>query len=328
MNILVTGASGFIGSHLVERLLENGHRVTCLDSVKLRPIQSKGNKRLVYHIVDISEYSQKIFLYFRNIDWVFHLAGRSDIVPSITNPVSYHNVNVTGTLHVLEASKRAKVKRFIYAASSSCYGIPDIYPTPETAQIEPQYPYALTKYMGEMYALAWAKIYKLPVVSLRFFNVYGPRSRISDDYGPVFSTFMAQKLSGKPFTVVGNGNQTRDFTFVSDVVDACITAAKSDVIGEAFNVGSGGTYSVNSLVKLLGGPIVHIPKRPGEPDCTWADITKIRKILKWKPTVSFEQGVKIVLDHRSDWIGSPVWTPAKIKKATKDWFSYLQTPKD
>ncbi len=312
MRVLVTGASGFIGSHLVERFIRDGHHVTALDL---------AGKKKTYTVDLVKEKNLK--KYFQRIDWVFHLAGASDIIPSIVRPLEYHAANVTATVNVLEASRKAGVKRFLYAASSTCYGIPDTCPTPETAPIRPQYPYALTKYIGELYALHWAKVYNLPVVSLRLFNVYGPRSRISNDYGPVFTTFMAQKLAGSPFTVVGNGKQTRDFTYISDVVEAFITAARSNVTGEVFNVGSGGTYSVNHLVKLLGGPIVHIPKRPGEPDCTYADIRKIKKVLGWKPKISFEQGVKEVLKHIDDWKTAPVWTPSSIKKATKDWFTYL-----
>lgn len=308
MNAVVTGASGFIGSHLVERLIRDGHKIVVLDKTKnVDLIKEKNLKK-----------------YFQNVDWVFHLAGASDIIPSILRPLAYHAANVTATVNVLEACRKARVKRFIYAASSTCYGIPDVYPTPETAEIKPQYPYALTKYIGEQYCLHWAKVYKLPVISLRLFNVYGPRSRISDDYGPVFTTFMAQKIAGKPFTIVGEGNQTRDFTFVTDVVDAFITAAKSKISGEVFNVGSGGTYSVNHLVRLLGGSVVHIPKRPGEPDKTFGDISKIKKMLGWKPKVSFEQGVKEVLAHIDDWKSAPVWTPTSIKRATKEWFRYLR----
>ncbi|MGY4338301.1 nucleoside-diphosphate-sugar epimerase [Bradyrhizobium sp. LM2.9] len=168
----------------------------------------------------------------------------------------------------------------VYAASSSCYGIPDVYPTPESAEIRPMYPYALTKNLGEQCVMHWCQVYKLPAVALRLFNVYGPRHRTTGTYGAVFGVFMAQKLAGKPFTVVGDGGQTRDFTFVSDVADAFVTAARSEVSNEIFNVGSDNTYSVNRLIELLGGDKVHIPKRPGEPDCTYADITKIKRITE------------------------------------------------
>lgn len=327
MKVLVTGAAGFIGSHLVDRLLSEGHKVVGLDvfsnGIEQHANKGKYKKSFTPQKVDISKKREIKDEYFRDVDWVFHLAGRSTIVPSVKDPVSYHNINVSGTLFVLEAARRARVKKFIYAASSSCYGIPDIYPTPEGALIKPQYPYALTKYMGELYTLHYGNLYKLPVVSLRLFNVYGPKVRTYGDYGPVFSIFLAQKLHHSPYTIVGDGTQRRDFTFVSDVVDAFITAAKSSVANEVFNVGSGGTYTVNRLVKLLGGKAVYIPKRPGEPDCTFADIRKIKKYMGWKPKVSFEEGVDLVLQNIKYWKNAPVWTPKSIKRETRDWFKYL-----
>ena len=325
-NCLVTGGAGFIGSHLVEQLLNEGHEVTILDNFctgRRQNLSHLNSSKLKVMDIDISTSHIKLFEYFKNIDWVFHLAARADIIPSIVDPFAYHQSNVDGTVNVLIASHKAKVKRFIYAASASCYGIPKQIPTPETASISPQYPYALTKYIGEQYALHWAKVYKLPVVSLRLFNVYGPRSRTSGTYGAVFGTFIAQKLADKPFTVVGDGRQSRDFTYVTDVVDAMLAAVKSNEVGEVFNVGSGGTYSVNTLVKLLGGDVVHIPKRPGEPDKTLADISKIERILKWYPKVSFEEGVDKLLENIDYWKHAPVWTASKIKKATKEWFKYL-----
>ncbi len=327
MNALVTGGAGFIGSHLVDTLLSKGYNVTALDNfthgMKEHLAGHKNLKNFKLFKVNLADAKEVLPRYFKHIDYVFHLAGRSDIVPSIIDPVSYHQANVTGTLNILEACRKVKLKKFIYAASYSCYGIPETYPTPETTPPRPKYPYALTKYMGELYALQWQKVYKVPVISLRFSNVYGPRVRVSGDYGPVFSIFLGQKLAGKPFTVVGDGQQTRDFTFVTDVVDAMLTAARSHIVGDFFNVGSGGTYSVNRLVELLGGEVVHIPKRPGEPDCTWADISKIKRVLGWSPKISFEEGIKKVLENLDHWKGAPVWTPKTIKAATKDWFKYL-----
>ena len=323
---VVTGGAGFIGSHLVDLLLENGHEVTVLDNFSTGRPQNldhqKGNNRLTLIQVDITDF-ENIEKHFEGIDWVFHLAALADIVPSIEKPFEYHKSNVDGTINVLEAAKKHGIKRFIYASSSSCYGIPDVYPTPETAEIRPQYPYALTKNVGEQYVLHWGQIYKLPVVCLRLFNVYGTRSRTSGTYGAVFGVFLAQKLAGKPFTVVGDGSQTRDFTYVTDVAKAFYTAAQSDICCEVMNVGSDDTYSVNRLVELLQGEIVHIPKRPGEPDCTYADISKIKKLLGWKPVVSFEQGVQNVLDNIDYWKEAPVWNQDSIQKATENWFKYL-----
>jgi UDP-glucose 4-epimerase len=254
---------------------------------------------------------------------VFHLAALADIVPSIENPDKYYQSNVNGTFNVLEACRKYQVKKIIYSASSSCYGIPDEYPTKETAAIRPQYPYALTKNLGEQLIMHWCQIYNLPAVCLRFFNVYGPRSRTSGTYGAVFGVFLAQKLAKKPYTVVGDGTQTRDFTFVSDVVEAVISASDSYVSGEIINIGSDNTYSVNRLVELLGGNAVYISKRPGEPDCTWADITKAKKLLNWQPKVSLEEGVGILLENIDYWREAPVWNEQSITKATEKWFEYL-----
>ncbi|MBI3553547.1 MAG: SDR family oxidoreductase [Elusimicrobia bacterium] len=327
---VVTGGAGFIGSHLVERLLNEGHRVTVIDNFSTgRPenLAHLGkNPALKLVQADIAEHAKMAPL-FKGAQWVFHLAALADIVPSIERPTDYFRANVVGTESVLEAARAANAQRFIYAASSSCYGIPDRFPTSETADIRPQYPYALTKRLGEELVLHWGQVYGMPVVSTRFFNVYGPRSRTSGTYGAVFGVFLAQKLAGSPYTVVGDGKQTRDFTYVSDVADALVTAAASNASGEIFNVGSGNTYSVNRLVELLGGPVTYIPKRPGEPDCTFADTAKINRALGWKPKVSFEDGVKKMLENIDYWRQAPVWTPQSIEKATKAWFEFLEPAK-
>jgi UDP-glucose 4-epimerase len=254
---------------------------------------------------------------------LFHLAGLADIVPSIENPAVYFDVNTRGTLHVLECARRAGVKRLVYAASSSCYGIPDVCPTTEDAEIRPMYPYALTKYMGEELVMRWHGIYRLPTLSLRLFNVYGPRSRTSGAYGAVFGVFLAQKINAKPFTVVGDGSQSRDFTYVTDVAEAFLAAAESEHAGEILNVGSGGHQSINQLVALLGGDVVHIPKRPGEPDCTWADVSRIERLLGWRAAVPFETGVQRMLAQIEQWRGAPIWEPSSIAQATDSWFKYL-----
>lgn len=327
MNVLVTGGAGFIGSHLVDRLIQDGHSVIVLDNFlngrKQNLEQHKNEKRLKIQTVDVSDFSA-IEPFFKTVDWVFHCAALADIVPSIQNPLDYYQSNVGGTIAVLEAARKNNVKRLIYAASSSCYGITEAYPTPETAPIQPQYPYALTKNLGEQIVMHWGKIYNLPVVSLRFFNVYGPRSRTSGTYGAVFGVFLAQKLNNKPFTIVGDGTQTRDFIYISDVVEACMTVASSEITNEIFNVGSGKPVSVNRLAELLEtNEVIHIPKRPGEPDSTHADISKISKMLGWKPKVSIEEGIKILFKNINYWKEAPVWTKESIADATKDWFKYL-----
>lgn len=326
MKTLVTGGFGFIGSHLAEQLLEQGHEVVILDNLscgRLANIATFENHPMLRVVTADIVDREQIAPAFTGVDWVFHLAGIADIVPSIERPDAYFQNNVVGTMNVLQCARDAGVKRLVYAASSSSYGIPAQYPTPETAAINPQYPYALTKFMGEELVLHWAQLYQLPALSLRLFNVYGPRSRTTGAYGAVFGVFLAQKLNGKPFTVVGDGQQTRDFTYVTDVANAFIHAAQSEASGEPLNVGSGNHYSVNHLVSLLGGETVHIPKRPGEPDCTFADTTKIKRLLDWAPKVSFEQGVHNMLTVIEHWRDAPVWDPSGIDCATRAWFKYL-----
>ena len=324
---LVTGGAGFIGSHLVDRLIADGRAVRVLDSFvvgrreNLR--QHDANPALEIVEGDVADPAAAARA-AKGVERVFHLAARADIVPSIREPEAYYRANVDGTFALLEAARRNAVGRFVYLASSSCYGIPSVYPTPETAPIDTRYPYALTKYLGEQLVLHWAQVYRLPAVSLRLFNVYGPRARTSGTYGAVFGVFLAQLLAGKPLTIVGDGEQTRDFTFVSDVVDALVTAAARAAPGAVYNVGSGRPSSVNELVRLLGAPpAVHIPKRPGEPDCTFADIAKIRRELGWEPKVGFADGVKVMLAHIEHWRDAPVWTESGIAEATADWFRHL-----
>lgn len=323
---LITGGAGFIGSHLAERLVDEGHEVVALDNLASGRLENLSalshNPNFQFVEADIRDIDA-IRPAFENVDWVFHLAGMADIVPSIEQPVEYFDVNAQGTLNVLECARKAGVSRFVYAASSSSYGIPDVYPTPETSPIQPQYPYALTKYMGEEMVLHWARVYDLPAISLRLFNVYGPRSRTAGAYGAVFGVFLAQKLNGSPYTVVGDGTQTRDFTYVTDVAEAFYMAAKSDVSAEAMNVGSGNHYSVNQLVELLGGEVVYIPKRPGEPDCTFGDVSKIKRLLNWEAKVPFDVGVANMLKNIDNWKDAPVWDPSSIEKATDTWFKCL-----
>ena len=323
--VLVTGGCGFIGSHLVEKLIELNKEVIIIDNLstgRLENIKNFKNKcKLIKQDISINK---KIDKYFKDIDVVFHCAALADIVPSIQNPKNYFNSNVNGSLNVVSSCIKHKVKKIIYAASSSCYGITKNIPTKESENINPEYPYALTKYLGEQIILHWSKVYKIDYVSLRLFNVYGPRSRTSGTYGAMFGTFLAQKLSSKPFTVVGDGKQKRDFTYVSDIVDVFIKVAQSNIKGEVFNIGSGRSVSVNYIIKLLGGKKVHIPKRPGEPSITFANIERIKKKLKWKPKIRIEKGIKLLLDNIDYWKRAPVWTPKKIEIATKDWFKYLK----
>lgn len=320
-HILVTGGAGFIGSHLVERLLAEGAKVTVLDNFVTGRMDSLKEKDVKIVNADIREDGWQDQC--SDVNEIYHLAALADIVPSIENPKDYYSTNVTGTFNVMEAARKYKVQRVTYVASSSCYGIPETYPTNEFAKISPQYPYALTKYLGEQTALHWGNVYKINVNSVRLFNVYGPRHRTTGTYGAVFGVFLAQRFANKPLTIVGDGSQTRDFTHVTDVVDALIKISASELTGEIFNVGSGSTYSVKYLAKLIGGESVNIPKRPGEPESTFADIEKIRNLIGWEPKVKFEDGVADLINEISLYKDAPVWTPDTIEKATQKWFEYL-----
>ena len=328
MKSIVTGGAGFIGSNLVDKLLKLGHKVIVIDNLSSGQKNNlkKVKKKIKFINADISSIKQKkLNKIFSNTDYVFHLAGLADIVPSITRPDKYFKANVQGTLNVLIAAKLAKIKKFIYAASASCYGIPQKFPTNENSEINLRYPYALTKYLGEKLVLHWANVYKMPNTSLRFFNVYGPRSRTSGAYGAVFGVFLAQKLAKKPLTIVGNGKQTRDFIHVYDVVDAIakiIKVKKTD--GQVYNLGSGKETNVNYIAKLISNYKIHIPKRPGEPDRSKADIKKLKKIINWSPKVNIKEGVSMLQKNLSEWSSAPVWTKQKIEKETKAWFKFLK----
>ncbi len=327
MKALVTGGAGFIGSHLVDLLLEKGHEVVVIDNLstgrKSNLDKALDNSKCSFSQRDIREIDQIDELFY-GIDWVFHLAALADIVPSIEKPREYFETNVNGTFNVLECAKKNNVKRFLYAASSSCYGIPEVYPTPETYPAQPKYPYALSKYLGEQLVMHWHQVYQLPALSLRFFNVFGPRARTTGVYGAVFGVFLAQKLHNKPFTVVGDGKQTRDFTYVTDIASAIYSAICSDIVGEIFNVGSSGHYSINELIKILEGPVIYVPKRPGEPDCTFADVSKIKDRLNWEAKISFAEGVTNLKENIQAFKDAPLWDEESIKEATKTWFKHLK----
>lgn len=324
MKTIILGGAGFLGSHLADALLKKKHKVKIIDNLSTGRIENIKHikKKIKFIKADISK-SGRWQNEFKNVDYVFHLAALADIVPSIDNPAKYYHSNVTGTLNVLEACKKFKVKKLLYSASSSCYGIPKKYPTKETEKINPIFPYAVTKYLAEQLIIYWSKIYNINFISLRLFNVYGPRSRTTGTYGAMFGVFLAQKLSKKPFTMVGNGNQSRDFTYVSDVVNAFVMSAKSKLSNKIFNVGSNKTVKVKKIIEYLGGNYVKIPKRPGEPDITYADISNIKKNLKWEPKIDIKNGVNIILENIDYWKKAPVWTPESIKKTTKNWFKYL-----
>jgi UDP-glucose 4-epimerase len=322
---IVTGGAGFIGSHMVDLLLDSGFAVRVIDNL------SGGHRSNLEHRKDDSGltcYWQDILALepgmpiFEGATYVFHFAGIGDIIPSIERPIEYMNVNVQGTVRVLECARAAGVKKVVYASSSSCYGLAAT-PTDEAHPIAPQYPYALSKYQGEQAAFHWHQVYELPVNAVCIFNAYGPRVRTTGVYGAVFGVFLRQKLAGKPFTVVGDGTQTRDFIYVTDVAAAFLAAAQTEISGERFNIGAGDPQSINRLVSLLGGEVTYVPKRPGEPDCTFSNINKITSQLGWRPTVSFPDGVQRMVSDIERWREAPLWDPASIAQATKTWFRYL-----
>jgi UDP-glucose 4-epimerase len=302
-----------------------GYKVIIFDNLSNGNLKNikKIKKKITFVKCDISKIRNNS-KYFKNVSTVFHLAALADIVPSIQKPEEYFNSNVKGTLNVLQLSRKFKIKKFIYAASSSCYGIPKKYPTSESEKLNPIYPYAVTKKMGEDLALKWADIYKLNVTSLRFFNIYGLRSRTSGTYGAMFGVFLAQKINNSPLTIVGDGKQKRDFLNIKDAVEAIIKSSKLKKNKLILNIGSGKCYSINYIANLICNKNkVWLPKRPGEPDITWSNISKAKKILNWSPSIKIEDGVKELINNINYWKNAPIWNKKKIKETTRDWFKYL-----
>ena len=323
MKVAVTGGAGFIGSHLVDHLLAKSYEIIVIDNFctgSLNNISDISSKVSIINHDIRTPLPNKIF---NNCSIVFHLAALADIVPSIERPTDYMSTNVQGTVNVLEAARESNVKRLIYTASSTCYGVTSNFPTTENEKIEPTFPYALSKYLGEIVFFHWLNLYGLSGLSLRLFNVYGPRARTTGNYGAVMGVFLAQKIANKPLTVVGDGNQVRDFTFVSDVARAFILAGESEITGEAINIGTQNPQSINRLIELLQGKIEFIPKRPGEPERTHADISKAKNLLGWEPQTTFEEGIKNVLSQIKLWKGAPLWSKEDIGIATSTWFKYL-----
>ena len=291
---IVTGGAGFIGSNLVDRLVENGHKVIVIDnfvSGKKSNLSHQSKKNVKIVKLDISN-NKKLGKYFKGVNYVFHLAGLAEIIPSIKNPRKYFINNTLGTLNVLEAAKKVKIKKFIYAASSSCYGIPKKIPTKETEKIDTKHPYAFSKFLGEETVIKYANLFKMPNISCRFFNVYGPRLNTNGQYGAVFSNFLIKKKKNKPLTIVGNGKQTRDFIHVDDLTNVFIKLAKSNLKNKIYNLGSGKETSINKIASIIGGKKIFIPTRPGDPDRSCANISKIKKDINWKPKISINEGIK------------------------------------
>ena len=324
--VLITGAAGFIGSHTVDFFLKNGFRVRGIDNLSTGNIKNlehlKKNKNFEFEKIDLTNIKSNKFI--NDCSIINHFAGIGDIVPSIKFPKKYFNNNVLGTINLIDLLKYKNIFKFVYAASSTCYGKAST-PTSETNKINPLYPYAMSKYLGEKISLHYYDLYKLPVNSIRIFNAYGTRSRTSGAYGAVMGVFLKQKLSGKPFTVVGDGKQKRDFLYVTDVAEAFYKASITKKKGQVWNLGYGSPKSINYLCKVLGkNNKIYIPKRPGEPQITHAKIYKIKKDLGWTPKITFEDGIKKVIQDINNWKKAPLWNKQKINIATKEWFKYLK----
>lgn len=282
MKLLVTGGAGFIGSNLVDELVRQKHQVLIIDNLSTGK-KEHLNKKAQFFKKDIRNY-KSIKPLFKSVDCVFHLAAQPRIQPSIINPAESFDNNVHGTFNVFLAAKENKVKKVVYSASSSAYGDQKKLPLTEDMISDCKNPYALFKYMGEEMAHLFLNLYGLPVVCLRYFNVYGERQSVQGAYSTVIGIFLKQKKEGKPLTIVGDGNQRRDFTYVKDVVQANILAMKSKkAIGHLINIGSGFNYSVNDVAKIIDKNHVFIPPRPGESRVTLADISKAKKLLGWQP---------------------------------------------
>lgn len=287
----MTGGAGFIGSNLTDELIRLGHKVIIIDNLSLGK-KEYINPKAKFYKLDIRDY-KKIEPLFKDIDCVFHLAAQPRIQPSIVNPAESFDNNVLGTFNVLLATKENKVERFIYSASSSAYGDQKKMPLKEEMTPRPENPYALFKYMGEEMCHLFYQLYGLPIVCLRYFNVYGERQSTQGAYATVIGIFLRQRKEGKLLTIVGDGNQRRDFTYVKDVVNANILAMRAQkAIGHLINIGSGSNYSVNEVAKMIDPNHVYISPRPGETRVTLADILKAKKLLGWQPKVSLEKWIK------------------------------------
>jgi len=326
VKIILTGGAGFIGSFVAEGLVELGHHLVVIDSLITGRVDNL--KKIINNIefihCDLALVNHdKLCEIFHGADVLIHLAAIADIVPSVENPVPYFENNVKSTLSVMEAARATGVKRVVYAASSSCYGDSPETPTRISQPISCKYPYALTKYLGEELIIHWSKLYGLEYVSLRLFNIYGPRARTSGTYGAVMGVFLAQHLNKSDLTIVGDGQQKRDFTYVTDTANAFILAAELGRPSGIFNISLGNPRKILDLANLISNKQSFIPTRPGEPEITWGDSSNFRMNFSWNPSVELEEGVNLCLKE-VEWLAdAPVWTPESIAGATSSWFKYL-----
>ncbi len=289
--VVVTGGAGFIGSHLVDALVARGLRVRVVDNFTTgrRESLNPAAELLTADIRDATTLPPA----FAGADCVFHTAALPRVMVSIEHPVETHMTNVVGTLNVLVAARDSGVRRVVYSGSSSVYGDQPILPLTESMAPNPLNPYALQKLTGEQYTRIFHKLFGLETVTLRYFNVYGPRMATEGAYVTVLSVFLRQKRAGEPLTIYGDGAQTRDFTHVDDVVRAnCLAMEAPAADGRAINIGRGRNLSVNRIAELIGGPTVHLAPRPGDARHTLADISQAREILGWEPEVATEDAVR------------------------------------
>lgn len=295
MRIIVTGGAGFIGSHIVDQLLNDGHDVTVIDDESATSNeQFYWNKEAENHKLDITEY-EKIRPLFDGVGAVFHLAAEARIQPAIHNPLYAAKVNFLGTCTVLQCAREAGVDRVIYSSTSSGYGLKNIPPLKEDMPKDCLNPYSVTKCAGEDLCQMYYTLYGLKTITLRYFNVYGERQPIRGEYAPVVGLFLRQYKAGQKMTIVGNGTQRRDFTYIKDVVGANMAALRSSnekSYGEIFNVGTGKNYSINELTDIIGGNTTNLPERPGEAHISLADPNKISELLGWKSKYSLEEWLR------------------------------------
>lgn len=290
VKVVVTGGTGFIGSHLVEALIARGDEVHAIDTGVAGVHAHRTHEKATYHTADIRD-RVAVGAIIDGARYVFHEAALPRVQYSIEHPIETFDVNVTGLIVLLEASHQVGVRKFINASSGSVYGDQETLPLVETMQARPKSPYGLQKYMGEEACRVWSDVYHLPTISLRYFNVYGSRMDPNGAYALAIAKFIQQRKEGKPMTIWGDGSHSRDFTHVRDVVRANLLAAESDVAGgETFNIGAGRNRTVNELASLIGGPTVNEPERL-EPAHALADNTKARTLLGWQPQISLEEGI-------------------------------------
>jgi len=292
MKVLVTGGAGFIGSHLTDKLVEKNHKVVVVDNLSTGKKENINSKACFFN-ADICDF-EKIKKAFKGTEIVFHLAALPRVQSSVNDPVATGKINILGTINVFKAAVDEKVKRVVFVSSTAVYGDQERAFFREKDNPNPISPYALQKLTGERFAELFCRLYNLKTVSLRYFNVYGPRIDFNSDYGLVVGRFLFQKKQGKPLTIFGTGEQTRDFCYVDDAVDALIKASQSSRIkgGEVINVSSGKSCSINKLANIIGGKVKYLAKRPGDILYAKADISLARSILKWKPRISLEQGIE------------------------------------